>query len=326
MKALVIDELGGPQALRLADVPEPDPRDRVLIQVAVAGVTFPDVLLTRGLYQVRPNPPFSPGLEVAGKVLEAPGGSGFEPGGRVAAFLPYGGYAERVAVPTERTIPIPDGIGVEAAAASVVNFHTALFALRRRARLEAGELLLVLGAAGGLGAAAIQIGAALGARVIAVVRNDEGARIARSAGASELLRGYEGLGERLRELTGGYGADVVFDPVGGEPFAEGLRCLRPDGKLLVLGFAAGQIPQVQLNRLLFRNASVLGAAWGSFVEHDPGLVSEGARTLNDWLERGVIASEVEARYPLQAGADALADLEARRIHGKAVLEVGGPTG
>ncbi|MQA75617.1 MAG: zinc-binding dehydrogenase [Solirubrobacterales bacterium] len=322
MKALMVTELSGPAGLRLLDVDQPSPDGGVLIDVAAAGVSFPDLLLTRGRYQERPEPPFAPGLEVAGTVVSAPADSGHAEGDRAAAFMPHGGYAERVAVPAHRVVAIPPEASFEVAAAMLVNYHTVLFALERRAAIRAGEVLVVLGAGGGIGTAAVQVGAALGARVLAVVRDEAGRETATRAGAEEVIDLGDGLRDRARELTGGRGADVILDPVGGELFAEAIRCLAPEGRLLVVGFAAGSIPELKVNRLLLRNASVAGVAWGAFTEVDRELVGRGAAILAPMLADGRIDPVIAACYPLAEGARALADLEGRRVRGKSVLVVG----
>lgn len=322
MRALVLRELNGPDGLVMARTPLPEDGDgRVLIDVHVAGVSFPDVLLTRGLYQTRPELPFIPGGEVAGLVRSAPSGCGLRPGQRVAALLTTGGFAEVASAPATRAVAVPEDIDLETAAALMINYHTAHFALQRRATLRAGEVLLVHGGAGGIGTAAIQVGRALGAEVLATARGEEGLRVAAEAGAEQVVELVPGWRERLLSLTGGRGFDVVLDPVGGELFDESVRCLAPEGRLLVIGFAGGDIPHVRVNRLLLRNASVVGVALGAFLEREPALLNDTHEALIKMVRAGYVAPVVGARYPLEDGGQALRDLVARRVRGKPLLTV-----
>ena len=336
MRALVLREFTGPDGIALEDVapPEPDARRPALIEVHAAGVSFADLLVTRGQYQVRPDLPFVPGLEVAGVVRHAPPGSGFAAGDRVAAFMFGGAFAEDAPADPATMVPIPDGVGFAAAAGFVVNYQTAWFALVRRARLQAGEQVLVQGAGGGLGVAVIQVARALGARVVGVAAGAEKRAMAEAAGADAVVDpdgrdGGPAWPDAVRELTGG-GVDVVIDPVGSDRFLDSLRLLRPEGRLVVVGFAGGSIPEVKVNRLLLRNIGVLGAAWREFLTNDPGFVAEAAAVLNGLVADGRLAAPlVGATYPLADGAAALRDLAARRAVGKLVLTVreeAGPSG
>ncbi|EOM75556.1 NADPH:quinone oxidoreductase family protein [Rhodococcus rhodnii] len=321
MRAAVVSRLAGPSAIAVVDVPDvdvpdaPEATDRVVLDVAASGVCFPDLLMTYGKYQVRPDPPFVPGAEVAGTVVSAPESTGLTPGSRVLAFASLGGYAERVAVDPGAVAAIPDSLGFAEAASLVINYQTVEFALSRRARLAEGETVVVLGAAGGVGTAAIGVAKAHGARVVAVVRREGHDDLLRELGADEVVRLGDGWGERVRELGG---ADVVLDPVGGDVFDEAVRVLRPDGRLVVIGFAAGGIPEIKVNRVLFRNISIVGAAWGEYLRTHPG---EFGRIHDDLL--GLVAGGLEpvvtARYGLPDAARALADLESGAIVGKGVL-------
>ncbi|MFI5610117.1 NADPH:quinone oxidoreductase family protein [Amycolatopsis sp. NPDC051903] len=317
VRALVLAEPAGPAALRLGTLPAPPAGAEVVIDVRAAGVTFPDLLLTRGRYQVRPDPPFAPGLEVAGLVRRAAPGSGFAPGDRVVAYTGIGGgFAETVGVPARAVVPLPDNVDFSAGVALMVNYQTAYFGLADRGRLEPGETVLVHGGAGGVGTAAIQVALALGARVLAVVSDAAKADVARLAGATEVLLAGGWAGE-VRDRFGA--VDVVLDPVGGDRFDESLRLLRPGGRLLVVGFTEGRIPQVAVNRLLLRNISVVGVAWGHYAAHDPGLIHRVGAQLSRFAAEGRIRPVVGRTYPFEDGAQALVDLEARRTVGKSVL-------
>ncbi|QBJ95648.1 NADPH:quinone oxidoreductase family protein [Rhodococcus sp. ABRD24] len=318
MRAAVVTDLTGPSAMVLQDVPEPDASGMVLIDVKASGVCFPDLLISYGKYQLRPEPPFVPGTEVAGVVVSAPEGSGFEPGQRVLAVSSLGGYAERVAVHPQLVLPVPEELGFDEAASLIINYQTMEFALGRRARLRQGETVVVLGAAGGVGTSAIQLAKAHGARVIAVVRREGTEDFLRELGADEVLSLTEGWAGRVRELTGDRGADVVVDPVGGDAFDDAVRALAPEGRLLVIGFAGGGIPSVKVNRVLFRNISIVGAAWGEFLRAEPSALAEVHEALVAHVRAG-LRPLVKARYRLEEAAVALADLEDGRVLGKAVL-------
>jgi NADPH2:quinone reductase len=320
VRAAQIATLDGPSAISVVDVPEPDAEGRVLVDVHVAGVTFPEVLLSRGEYQLKPPLPFVPGSEVAGTVRSAPEGSGFRPGQRVAAFPGFGGFAEVAAVDPGFVFPLPDGVTLEQGAALPMNYLTMHFALARRGRLQAGETVLVHGAAGGLGTAGIQLAKAYGARVLAVVSSEAKSAAARAAGADEVVLA-DGFRERVKELTGGRGVDVVADPVGGDRFTDSLRSLAREGRLLVLGFTGGEIPTVRVNRLLLNNVSVVGVGWGAFWSGDPGYVREQWRDLQPLLERGALDPVLGSVHDLADAAAAVAELDERRATGKVLLRV-----
>ena len=310
MRALQVRELIGPDGVGVADVPEPVAGDdQVVVEVRAGGVSFVDLLLSRGQYQIRPDPPFTLGLQLAGTTPD---------GGRVAAVT-FGAFAERVVVPGFATLPLPDDASFEAGAALVMNYQTAHFALKRRGRLGAGETLLVHGAGGGAGSAAVQVGKALRARVLAVASDADKRAAALQAGADAAIDAGEGWRNRVKALTDGAGVDVVFDPVGGERMTESLRCLAPEGRLLVVGFASGAIPDFAANRVLLRNVDVVGVNWGGLAMTRPEIVAEAAQDLIRWHAEGRVAPVIGARYPLEQGAEALRAIEARRAVGNLVL-------
>jgi NADPH2:quinone reductase len=315
MRAARVTELSGPAAVEVTEVDEPAGDGQVVVDVKAAGVAFPDLLLSRGQYQLKPDPPFSLGTECAGIVRAAPEGSGFASGDRVMAMTMLGGFADVAAAQPQLTFALPDGLDFAQGAGFVMNYHTAHFALVRRAALRDGETLLVHGAAGGVGTAAIQVGKALGARVVGVVSTDEKAEVARAAGADEVVRSDGDW----RAAAGP--ADVIFDPVGGERFDESIRALATEGRLVVIGFTEGSIPTVSVNRLLFRNVSVVGAAWGAFAFQAPGYLQEVDADLRRMVAAGHVAPIVGRRYPLERVRDALEDLDNRRAVGKLVLDV-----
>ncbi len=323
MRAIVVSSLTGPSAMEVREVPEPDATGMVLIDVKASGVCFPDLLVSYGKYQIRPEPPFVLGSEIAGVVVSAPEGSGLVPGARVIAPMPFlGGYAQRAAVPKELVLPLPDELSFEEGASLLVNYQTMEFALSRRAGLVAGEMVVVLGAAGGIGTAAIQLAKAHGARVIAVVRRSGADEFLRGLGADEVVRLAPGWDAEVRERAGAAGVQVVVDPVGGDAFDSAVRVLAPEGRLIVIGFAGGAIPSVSINRVLFRNISIVGAAWGEFLRSNPAVLRETHEALTRLVHDG-LRPLVQARYPLEQAAQALSDLEAGDVLGKAVLVLEG---
>jgi NADPH:quinone reductase len=329
MRAIQIVDLSGPaSALVLVDAPEPQdppahmltPGEGVVIDVHAAGVSFPEVLQTRGEYQLKPPLPFIPGSEVAGVVRSASPGAGVEVGERVAAFCALGAFAERTVAPPFLTFPLPAALDFAQGAGLILNYHTAYFSLALRGRLREGETVLVHGAAGGVGTAALQVAHGLGARTIAVVSDDAKAQIARDAGADEVLRVDEPWKDQAKELTGG-GVHVVLDPVGGERFTDSLRSLREDGRLVVVGFTGGSIPEVKVNRLLLGNTEVVGAGWGAYALARPELCREIGAALAGMIERGVVRPIVGERFPLERASEALLAIDERRATGKVVLDV-----
>ncbi|WP_309892129.1 NADPH:quinone oxidoreductase family protein [Archangium sp.] len=321
MRAVQLERLDGPEGLTLVDVPEPEAGDQVLIDVVAAGVSFPDLLLSKGQYQMKPPVPFVPGVEVAGVVRSAPAGAGVKAGDRVMAFTMLGGWAEVVAAPPNMTFRVPEGWSFEAAAGTVMNYHTAHFALHRRGRLKAGETVLVHGAAGGVGTASIQVARGAGARVLAVVSSEEKAEVARSAGADKALLSTGDWVSQVKDATQGRGVDVVMDPVGGDIFDLSLKCLAPEGRLLVVGFAGGRIPEVKVNRLLLKNVDVVGVAWGAFVMMEPQLIQDIAKGLAELADKGFVEPLVGSTFPLEQAAQALRELESRKATGKVVLRL-----
>ncbi|MDQ1249285.1 MAG: NADPH:quinone reductase [Actinomycetota bacterium] len=321
MRAAQITRLDGPAAIAHADVPAPQAgRRQVLIDVHFAGVSYPEVLLSRGEYQLKPALPFVPGSEVSGVVVTAPAESGFEAGDRVVAFPGLGGFAEQVAVDPAMVFALPAGVPLDAAAALPMNYFTVHFALHRRGHLKAGESVLVQGAAGGIGTAAIQLAKALGARVIAVVSQPAKAATVRAAGADEVIAA-DGFRAAVADLTGGRGVDVVVDPVGGDRFTDSLRSLAPEGRLLVIGFTAGEIPTVKVNRLLLNNISVVGVGWGAFWLARPEYLAQQWSDLAPMVADGRLAPLLGSTYPLTRAAAAVTELADRRAQGKVVLAV-----
>ena len=328
MRAIQITELSGPdEALALVDVPEPEattmltPGSGVLVDVHAAGVSFPEVLQTRGEYQLKPPLPFIPGSEVGGVVRSAPDGAAVSAGDRVAAFCGLGGFAEVVAAPEFFCFALPDELDFAQGASLVLNYHTAYFALRTRGRLAAGETVLVQGAAGGVGTATLQVAKGLGARTIAVVSSDDKERVARDAGADEVVRSDGPWKDQVKEISGG-GVDVVIDPVGGDRFTDNLRSLREGGRVVVVGFTGGSIPEVRVNRLLLNNTEVVGAGWGAGVMTKPDAVREIGAAIADLMDKGFVRPLVGARFPLDRAADALKLIDGRGATGKVVLELG----
>ncbi len=319
MRSLQVTSLDGPSSVSVADLPEPSAgQDELLVEVRTGGVSWPDLLQTRGEYQLKPELPFQLGVDFAGAVRTAPQGSGFAPGQRVACVLPYGGGGELVAVHHESVFPLPDDVTFEQAAALPMNYLTAEFALVTRGSVGPGTTVLVHGAAGGVGTASIQVAKGLGARVLAVVSTEAKADVARSAGADEAIL-VEGFRDAVKELTGGRGVDVVLDVVGGELFTDSLRSLAPLGRLLVVGFTGRTIPQVKVNRLLLNNIDVRGVGWGAFAMVRPGYMREQWDRLVPMMESGVIDPPIGKVYPVEEAAEALAEMDARRTLGKSVL-------
>jgi len=288
------------------------------------GVSFPDLLLSKGEYQLRPAPPFTLGVDIAGAVVSAGSTDGtpaLEPGTRVAGVVPYGGASERAVVPAASVFALPDRISYDEGAALPMNYLTALFALQERGQVRAGETVLVHGAAGGVGTATLQVAKGIGARTIAVVSTAEKADFARAAGADETVLA-EGFKDAVTELTDGRGVDVVLDVVGGDAFTDSLRCLAELGRLLVVGFASGQgIPEVKVNRLLLGNLDVRGVGWGGYAMTRPRYMHEQWQALLAMIESGAVSPPVGATYDLADFGRALQDMEARRTLGKAVAHV-----
>ncbi|AXK87639.1 NADPH:quinone oxidoreductase family protein [Nocardia farcinica] len=323
MRAAQVSRLEGPEAVEIVDIPEPAAfPGGVVIDVHAAGVAFPDVLMTRGLYQMKPELPFVVGGEVAGVVREAPEGAHVRPGDRVLALTMLGNVIAEVAVtPAEMVFKLPDNISMEAGAGILFNDLTVHFCLRNRGRLAPGETVLVHGAAGGIGTSTLRMAAALGAsRVVAVVSTPEKAEVAKANGATDVVL-TEGWLAAVKELTGGRGVDIVLDPVGGDRFTDSIRSLASAGRLLVVGFTAGEIPTVKVNRLLLKNVEVVGAAWGEWVMSHPGYLAEQWAEVEPLLASGAIAPPQPVLYPLDRAAEAVASLDNRTATGKVVVTV-----
>ncbi|MEZ0384261.1 NADPH:quinone oxidoreductase family protein [Mycobacterium sp. pW045] len=324
MRAVQIAQLDGPAAARVVDLDEPSGDDMVVIDVHAAGVAFPDVLQSRGLYQHKPELPFVPGGEAAGVVRSAPAGAHVRAGDRVAALtMLNGAMAQVIALPAEQVFKLPDVVSFEAGAGLLFNDLTVLFALTTRGKLSQGATVLVHGAAGGIGTSTLRLAGPLGAsRVIAVVSTEAKAEVARAAGATDtvLADGFRGA---VAELTGGKGVDLILDPVGGDRFTDSLRSLTPGGKLLVVGFTGGEIPTVKVNRLLLNNIDVVGVGWGAWVMSHPGELQRQWGTLEQLLASGAVSAPQPEVFALDDAADALAALENRTAAGKVVLRLRG---
>jgi NADPH:quinone reductase len=325
MKAVLCKQFGPPDALVLQDLPSPRPGEgEVVITVKAASVNFPDVLIIQNKYQFKPPLPFSPGSELAGVVKEVGAGvQGVRPGDNVMAFTTYGAFAQEVKTEASRLVSLPEGMDFVTGAAFLLTYGTTDHALRDRAALAAGETLLVLGASGGVGLAAVEIGKALGAKVIACASSDDKLAVCREHGADATIN-YSGedLRERLRALTEARGADVIYDPVGG-PYSEpAFRSIAWRGRHLVVGFAAGEIPKLPLNLALLKGAAVVGVFWGDFARREPKRFADSVRQLAQWYREGKLRPHVSQTLPLEKAADALKLMAARQVKGKLVLTVG----
>ena len=323
MKAILCRRHGPPESLSFEEVPDPVPGPgQVLIDVRAAGVNFPDTLIIQNQYQIKPPLPFSPGGECAGIIAAiGPDVAHLAVGQRVAAAAPWGCLAQRVVVAATHVVPIPESMSFDVAAAFTLVYATSYHALKDRAALRPGETLLVLGAAGGVGLAAVQIGKALGARVIAAVSSEEKVTVCRENGADEAIR-YDAPDwrDRLKSLTGGRGVDVVYDPVGG-PYSEpALRSLAWRGRFLVVGFANGAIPSIPLNLPLLKGLSIVGAYWGEFSKREPAHAADDLADLLRLVREGQLRPLISAHYPLEKAADALRAVTSRKAVGKIVLE------
>jgi NADPH2:quinone reductase len=320
VKALVARELSGPAGLDYTDVDEAVGNDdAVVVDVGAAGVSFPDLLLLRGEYQLRLDPPFIPGMEVAGVVSAAPFESEFRVGQRVTALTMLGGWADRVVAQPANLRPTPDDLDDAEAVALLGNYQTMYFALARRGALRPGETVLVLGSAGGVGTAAIQIAKALGARVIALVHRTHAVEFVESLGADVVLPLTDGWLDAVKDHTGGRGVDLVVDPIGGEAFDDAVRALAVEGRLLIIGFAAGGIPTVKVNRLLLRNVSVIGVGYGEYINRTPGSQAVFEYGVGELVKAG-LRPPAPIRFPLSKGTDALQSLADGGVLGKVVLE------
>jgi len=328
MKALLSHAPGGPETLRLDEIPDPSPgAGELLVSVRACSINYPDVLIVEDKYQLKPPRPFAPGSEIAGEVeAVGEGVEGWSPGDPLIAATGYGGLVEKIVIPAARAIPLPAERSFAEGSALLLTYATAIHALVDRGRLEAGQTLLVLGAAGGVGIAAVEIGKALGARVIAAASSDEKARAAREAGADEAVvypageANPKALSQLFKDAVGADGADVILDPVGGDYAEAALRSIAWGGRFLVVGFPAG-IPKLPLNLTLLKACDVCGVFWGAFVARDPGRNAEHVQQLFDWWSEGKIAPKISATYPLERGGEAIAALRDRKAIGKLVVTI-----
>ena len=323
MRAVVCKQLGGPEALAVEEVRAPalGPGE-VRIAVHAAGLNFADTLIIQGKYQERPEPPFTPGMELAGVVAECAGDvAGLAPGTRVLAMCGTGAFAEEAVVAADRVVAIPDSMTMVQAAGFPVAYGTSHLALDHRGRLQAGEVLLVLGAAGGVGLTAVEIGKAMGAVVIAAASSADKLAVARERGADHLIDyTAQDLRARVKDIAGG--ADVIFDPVGGDLFQAALRCINWEGRMLVIGFASGTIPQIPANYLLVKNAAAVGVFWGAYRKNDPARMMGSLDTLLGWFAAGRLRPHISHELPLDKAADAFALMIGRKSTGKVVLTTG----
>ncbi len=326
MRAILCSDWGEPETLTLGDAPSPvaGPGE-VTVRVRAAGVNFADIVLVRGQYQEKPSLPFSPGLEAAGEVLTVGEGvTAIAQGDRVMAVLGVGAFAEEAVAPVDGVFPIPEGMDYTTAAAFPVAYGTSHLALTERAAIKAGETLLVLGAGGGVGLTAVECGKALGATVIAAASTQEKLDLAKAHGADHLINYVDDdLRASARKLTNGRGVDVVYDPVGGDASKAALRSLAPSGRLLVIGFAAGDVPQIAANYLLVKNISVVGVYWGWYRLNEPELFRASFDELAKWYAEGRLKPHVSQVFPLARAADALAVLESRKATGRLVIDIDG---
>ena len=329
MKALLSHETGGPETLTLTDLPEPVPGPgELLVRVRACAINYPDVLIIEDKYQLRPERPFAPGGEIAGEVIGVGEGvGGWAAGDRLIAVLGFGGLSEQVVVPAERAISLPKERSFEEGSALLMTYATAIHALIDRGSLQPGQTLLVLGAAGGVGIAAIEVGKALGARVVAAVSSDDKAQAARSAGADSALvypsgpfdkDGLRTLSQSFKEAVGPAGADVILDPVGGDYSEAALRSIAWEGRFLVVGFPAG-IARLPLNLTLLKSCDVCGVFWGGFLARDPERNAAHVEQLFRWWDEGKIAPRIGATCPLERAGEAIAALRDRRAIGKLVV-------
>lgn len=322
MKAVVCEAWGVPDTLKVKELQDPQPGPgQVVIDVQAAGVNFPDVLIVQGKYQFKPELPFVPGSEVAGVIRSvADDVTTFNAGDKVIAFVPTGGFGQQLLAPAQALIPMPPGMDFETAAAITLTYGTSYHAIVDRAMLKNSENMLILGAAGGVGLAATEIGKALGARIIACASSDEKLEVCRRHGADVLINySKQDLREAVKAATGGKGPDVIYDPVGGEYTEPALRSIAWGGRHLVVGFANGEIPKLPLNLTLLKGASLMGVFWGEFTKRDPQGNMANMRQLLQWLHEGKIKPHISGRYRLEDAAQALNDMAARKVTGKVVV-------
>jgi NADPH2:quinone reductase len=321
MRALICDDYSGIDSLRVGELPDPEPGPgSILVRVEAVTVNFADTLMVKGQYQIRPEPPFAPGYELAGTVLESNEAADFSPGDRVAAFTFHGGMAEKAVIQADNAARLPDWVDLDVGATLPGGYGTSYYALVDRAGLQPDETLLVLGASGGVGMAAVQIGHVLGAQVIAAVSSEEKANAATKAGADEVIR-YDQVPIRdaIEEITAGGGVDVVYDPIGGETTEQVLRSTNWNGRLLVVGFAAGDIPSIPLNLPLLKGNAILGVFWGRFTREEPERHQANFARIVEWAAEGKLEPLIQKKYPLDEGARALQWVADRKAIGRVIV-------
>ena len=325
MKAVLCKSYGPPESLVVEDAPSPPlEAGQVRIAVHACGVNFPDTLIIENKYQFKPPLPFSPGGEISGVVMEVAGDvTNVKAGDKVIGMCGWGGYAEELVMPARKVVPMPDGFDFPTAAAFTLTYGTSYYALKQRANLKKGESLLVLGASGGVGLSAVEIGKAFGARVVAAASTDEKLAVCKAHGADEVINyTTEDLRARAKELGGKAGFDVIYDPVG-DKFAEpALRAIGWEGRYLVIGFAAGEIPKIPLNLVLLKSCQIVGVFWGAFTERDPQENFQNLDEMAEMVRNGTLKPHISATYPLEQAAQALNDMKARKVTGKVVLVTG----
>ena len=322
MKALICSQYGPPENLSVQDMPDPQPAaGQVVVRVRAAGVNFPDALIVQNLYQFKPTPPFSPGGEMAGEVLAVGAGvTRFKAGDKVIALTIWGGFAEQIVAKQEQLIPMPPGLSFEVAGSLLLTYGTCIHALRDRAGLQPGQTVLVLGAAGGIGIATIELAKALGARVIAAASSAEKLATCRAKGADEVINYREqNLREEIKRITAGKGVDVVLDPVGGDYAEQALRSMAWRGRYLVVGFTDGQIPRLPLNLVLLKGCAIVGVFWGDFIAREPQAAQTDLQDLVAMLGQGLIKPLISGRYSLQDAPKAILELSQRRAQGKLIV-------
>lgn len=324
MKAILCKDWGKPDTLIYTDLPDPSAKaGEVVVQVKAASVNFADTLMVQGLYQLKPPLPFVPGFEFAGDIIElGEGVTRLKLGQRVAGFIDYGAFAEKVAAPAARLIPIPETMDYKTAASFAVTYGTSHVALDHRGQLKTGETVLVHGASGGVGLAAVELGKIMGATVIATASTPEKLELCKAAGADYTINySSEDFASRVKEITGKKGADVIIDPVGGDVFDKSLRCIAWEGRLMVIGFASGRIPNAPANLILVKNCSVMGVFWGAYGQRNPKVLMDSLQKIMTWHAEGKLKPHISKTYTLEQTAQAFNDLTERRSTGKIVLEL-----
>ena len=324
MKALLCKEFGPAQNLKVEEIEEPKPRpDDVCIKVHASGINFPDILIVEGKYQFKPEFPFAPGAETAGEILSlGKNVKDFKIGQRVIAMPGHGAFAEVCKSPAKKLIPLNDQVDYETASILPMVYGTSAHALIQRGKLKANETLLVHGAAGGVGLAAVEIGKAMGAKVIATASTDEKCNVAKEHGADEIINYSNGeFKDTVKTMTDGKGADVIYDPVGGDVFDQSLRCIAWEGRLLVIGFTSGRIPSAPANLALLKSCDIVGVFWGAFVERTPHVNLQNFDKLYQWIEEGYIKPKISMKVPLENTLDAMQAIADRKIIGKAIVKI-----